>query len=191
MVEFGSFPERTDGGHLPNHGGWRSVNVRSGRRNDGSIDMSKRQLLKATLVIGVGLATISSALAQSYPSRPVQLVVPFSGGSGTDIAARGLAEGLVAQLGQGAVVVNREGASGTLALAAVAHTAPDGYTLAFTPQGPLTIQPHLKPNLSYRLDTFQPLCQVYEDSFGILVGPTSPIVDFNPSSIRSLTSRGS
>jgi len=140
--------------------------------------MSKRELLEVRLVIAIGLATISSALAQSYPSRPVQLVVPFSGGSGTDIAARGLAEGLVAQLGQGAVVVNREGASGTLALAAVAHAAPDGYTLAFTPQGPLTIQPHLKPNLSYRLDTFQPLCQVYEDSFGILVGPTSPIVDF-------------
>jgi tripartite-type tricarboxylate transporter receptor subunit TctC len=140
--------------------------------------MSKRELLTTTLVIGVGLATISSAFAQSYPSRPVQLVVPFSGGSGTDIAARGLAEGLAAQLGQAAVVVNREGASGTMALAAVAQAAPDGYTLAFTPQGPLTIQPHLKPNLPYGLDTFQPLCQVFEDSFGILVRPTSPIADF-------------
>ena len=140
--------------------------------------MSKRELLEATLVIAIGLATFSSALAQSYPSRPLQLVAPFSGGSSTDIAARGLAEGLSAQLGQPAVVINREGASGTIALAAVAYAAPDGYTLAFTPQGPLTIQPHLKPNLPYRLDAFQPLCQVVEDSFGILVGPTSPIVDF-------------
>jgi tripartite-type tricarboxylate transporter receptor subunit TctC len=134
-----------------------------------------------SIVIALGLSavTFEPALAQSYPTRPLQLVVPFSAGSSIDILARGLAEGLSAELGRPTLVVNREGASGTIAFVAVANSVPDGYTLAFAAQGQLTIQPHLKPDLPYQADAFQPICQVFEDVLAIIVGPNSPIANFN------------
>lgn len=131
------------------------------------------------MAITLSLCGTGATLAQSYPSRPIQLIVPLSAGSSIDILARGFAEGLSAELGQPTVVVNRDGASGTIAFAALANALPDGYTLAFSPQGVLTIQPHLKPSLSYRFDSFQPICQVFEDAFAIIVGPSSPIADFS------------
>lgn len=140
--------------------------------------MSKRPCL-TVIALGLSAAAFEPALAQSYPTRPVQLVVPFSAGTSIDILARGLAEGLSAELSRPTLVVNREGASGTIAFAAVASSAPDGYTLAFAPQGQLTIQPHLKPDLPYKADAFQPICQVFEDVLAIIVGPNSPIANFN------------
>jgi len=131
------------------------------------------------LIAVVCLLGASQAHAQSYPARPIQLIVSFAAGGAPDILARGLADGLSADLGQPVLVINRAGASGTLAFAAVASASPDGYTLAFGPHGALTIQPHLKPNLAYRLDAFEPICQVFEDRFVIITGPNSPITDFN------------
>jgi tripartite-type tricarboxylate transporter receptor subunit TctC len=143
---------------------------------------------RAFIAVATGtlcLGSANSAVAQVYPSRPIQLIVPFSAGSSTDIVARGLASEFAAQLGQPLVVMNREGASGTIALTAAANAAPDGYTLVLAPQGPLTIQPVLKPKLPYRADTFQPICQVFEDAFAIFVGSNSPIVSFNDLVTRS------
>lgn len=71
------------------------------------------------------------ALAQSYPSRPVQLLIPYTAGGGTDILARLVAERMSAQLGQRVVPENRPGAGTALAAGAVARAKPDGYTLLF------------------------------------------------------------
>jgi tripartite-type tricarboxylate transporter receptor subunit TctC len=131
------------------------------------------------LTVFVCLLCAPHAQAQFYPSKPSQLIVSFAAGSAPDILARGLADGLSADLGQPILVVNREGASGTIAFAAVASASPDGYTLAFGPSGSITIQPHLKSKLPYQFDSFQPICQVFEDRFVIVVGPNSPITDFN------------
>lgn len=139
--------------------------------------MIRQALWTVAIALSLGAADLDTVMAQSYPSRPVQLIVPFSGGASIDLLARGLADGLSAELGQPTVVVNREGASGTIAFTAVANAAPDGHTLAFAAQGQLTIQPHLKTNLSYRPDMFQPICQVFEDALAIFVGPQSPITD--------------
>jgi tripartite-type tricarboxylate transporter receptor subunit TctC len=119
----------------------------------------------------------AGAGAQTFPNRPIRLIVPFSPGTSPDILARGLAQGLIAELGQSIVIVNREGASGTIGFADVANAPPDGYTLAFGPQGPVTIQPRLKINPPYELSSFQPVCQVYEDTFALFTGPNSPIKD--------------
>src|SRR5262245_25402563 len=109
-------------------------------------------LLSSAFAIGLsgfGVLAGVPACAQPYPSRPIQLIVPFAVGQVTDILARAFAEGMSVELRQPVVVLNREGAGGSLGFAAVANSAPDGYTLVFAPQGALTIQPHVNPKLPY------------------------------------------
>jgi tripartite-type tricarboxylate transporter receptor subunit TctC len=88
--------------------------------------MAQRLLLALWLVAGFGAA----AWAQdSYPSRPVTLVVPYSAGGSIDLVARIVAEGLSARLGQSFVVDNKPGGNGTIGIGAVVKSKPDGYTL--------------------------------------------------------------
>ncbi|WP_399685749.1 Bug family tripartite tricarboxylate transporter substrate binding protein, partial [Xenophilus sp.] len=89
-------------------------------------------------LLGLMLAAFClGSAAQDYPSRPIQMVVPFAAGGGLDLNARNLAEAMSAQLGQPIAVANRDGAAGTIGLNAVAGARADGYTLAFTPAVPL------------------------------------------------------
>ncbi len=81
------------------------------------------------LRIVLGLLFAGSALAQDYPSRPVKIIVPYAPGGSTDIIGRIVAQRLSESLGQSFLVDNRPGASGNLALEAVAKASPDGYTL--------------------------------------------------------------
>src|SRR5436853_5834825 len=77
----------------------------------------------------LGLLFAGSAFAQDYPSRPVKIIVPYAPGGSTDIIGRIVAQRLSESLGQSFLVDNRPGASGNLALEAVAKAPPDGYTL--------------------------------------------------------------
>src|SRR5256885_12697363 len=78
--------------------------------------------------IVLGLLFAGSALAQDYPSRPVKIIVPYAPGGSTDIIGRIVAQRLTESLGQSFLVDNRPGASGNLALEAVAKEPPDGHT---------------------------------------------------------------
>ncbi|HKF07635.1 MAG TPA: tripartite tricarboxylate transporter substrate-binding protein, partial [Xanthobacteraceae bacterium] len=71
--------------------------------------------------------------AESFPTRPIRLIVPYPAGGGTDIVGRVLGQKLHASLGQPVVIDNRGGAGGTLGTAAAAKSAPDGYTLLLVP----------------------------------------------------------
>jgi tripartite-type tricarboxylate transporter receptor subunit TctC len=125
-----------------------------------------------SLILAVSL--IGGAHAQTYPTKPVQVFVHFNPGAVVDILGRVFADELSTLLGQQFVVVNREGASGIIANQAVAQARPDGYTIAFTPQGSIVIQPQIKKDLGYSIDSFAPICQVFENQFVMLVSHDSP-----------------
>ena len=89
--------------------------------------MRKHGRLLAALVVVLG--NIASASAQSYPSRPITVVVPFPAGGGSDLIARIVVERMRTSLGQPLIVENAAGASGSIGVGRVARAAPDGYTL--------------------------------------------------------------
>ena len=85
--------------------------------------------LLAAIAITATLASVVNAPAQTYPSRPVSIVVPFPAGGPTDALARILAERMRVALGQSVIVENPTGAGGTIGTGRVARAAPDGYTM--------------------------------------------------------------
>jgi tripartite-type tricarboxylate transporter receptor subunit TctC len=109
-----------------------------------------RALLAASLCAGWALHGIDTAHAQSYPNRPIRMVVPFPAGGPTDGIARIISDRLGAVLGQTVVVENRGGgAGGSIGAKAVATADPDGYTILLTPGGPLTSGPAIHANIGY------------------------------------------
>src|SRR6188508_1426918 len=95
------------------------------------------------------LAAVVSAQAQSYPSRPITVVVPFPAGGPSDVVARIIAEHMGKVLGQSLVIENVGGAGGTLGSARVASAPPDGYTLLAGSMGSHVSAPVLTPNVKY------------------------------------------
>jgi len=115
------------------------------------------------------LITATSALAQSYPNRPVRLVVPFPAGGGVDTMARIVGNKLSERIGQPVLVEHRPGAGGVLGADAVAKAAPDGYTVLITVNG-LSISAALYKTLPFDpLKAFEPVVQVAANPF-VLVG---------------------
>src|SRR5690606_34102235 len=91
--------------------------------------IERRTILTGLGGLALSLAVAGSALAQSYPNRPVQMIVPWAAGGGTDTVARILAAGLEKELGQPVNVVNRTGGNGMTGHSAIATATPDGYTV--------------------------------------------------------------
>jgi tripartite-type tricarboxylate transporter receptor subunit TctC len=122
---------------------------------------------------GIFLALgVSVAAAQSYPTRPVRVLVGFPPGGGTDIMARVLAPKLSEYLGQQYVVENRPGATTNIASAMVATSAPDGYTLLFTTSA-LAINKSLYKNLTYDAERDLAPISVFAESPNLLVAHSS------------------
>ena len=104
---------------------------------------------RSVLIVCGALMLGGSAMAQTYPSRPVKIVVPFPAGGSTDIVARVLAQKLTERNGQSFFVENRGGAGGNIGAEAVASSEPDGYTLLLTAPPPLTINAALYKDMRY------------------------------------------
>src|SRR5882672_5097549 len=124
------------------------------------------------LLFAVALAWAANAGAQTWPSRPVHMIVPFPAGSSPDLIARLLGEKLAPALGQPVVVENRPGAGGNLGTALVAKAAPDGYTLGFSIPGPLAVNSVLYRKMEY--DPFKdlvPVCLVAASPNVLVVDP--------------------
>lgn len=123
--------------------------------------------------IGLIAAAALHAPAWAWPDKTVQIVVGFPAGGAVDSLARALAEGMTRSLGQSVVVVNRGGGGGTLATTAVANAVPDGYIVGFSTVGPLTLQPHLKSNLPYKLSDLVGVCQTFVNDVSLVTSPSS------------------
>ncbi|MCK1423086.1 tripartite tricarboxylate transporter substrate binding protein [Bradyrhizobium sp. 182] len=108
---------------------------------------------RSLLSFGAGAALAATGLrtvrAQEYPARPVQVLVPFAGGSASDVVTRILLNRMSTSLGQAFVVDNRPGAGGNIGTAAAAHASPDGYTLLMSTSGPLAANKSLYKDLPY------------------------------------------
>ena len=109
----------------------------------------RRIFVSAIAAIGVILNAGSTGLAQTYPNRPIKLIVPLPAGGTVDVSARVLADRLSAQLGQSVIVDNRPGAGTTIGLKLVATADPDGYTLLFASTGSMAVNPALYKNLDF------------------------------------------
>jgi len=131
-------------------------------------------LLNLVIVVA-GLAAVP-AFAQSYPAKPVRLVVPYPPGGPVDNIGRILAQPLAPLLGQNVVVENRSGAGGSLGAEVVARAAPDGYTMLLGNTGPMTVNPVLQPRLSYdpRKD-FHPVTWLVSAQMVLVVHPSLPV----------------
>jgi len=119
----------------------------------------------------------SAAMAQSYPNRPVKVVVPWPPGQATDIAARVVAEKLQVALGQPFVIDNRPGAGGSIGSDVVAKSAPDGYTLLAASAGPISIMPNLQKVPYDPLKDFAPVSLIALVPFVLVTNPSFPATD--------------
>ncbi len=131
-------------------------------------------ILGPILTASVALSASSASLAQdTFPNRPVQLIMPFGPG-GSDAMFRAFAASMSNVMKQQFVVINREGASGRIGTAQVATARPDGYTLLVGPTTPITNLPYTMKDLPYQFDSFDYVCQVFVNPFTITVRNDSP-----------------
>ena len=123
------------------------------------------------------VALLSSSLvsAQTYPTKPIRVIVPYQAGQGTDVATRYLAERLGRALGHPLVIENRAGAGGNIGAAEVARAAPDGYTLLMGTNGTHVLNQFLYPSMPFDPEKdFEPVALVSTFPMVILANPSAP-----------------
>jgi tripartite-type tricarboxylate transporter receptor subunit TctC len=143
----------------------------------GEFDMTHRLQNWTRVALAVTLVSVSSlALAQTYPSRPIKFLVPLAAGSTADIISRTVGTELAKTLGQPVVVENKAGAGGTIAMAELARSAPDGYTISFASQGTLVFNQALYAKPGYdSVKDFAPIHFVGGVSNVMIVPPSSTV----------------
>ena len=136
--------------------------------------MTPSKFLKPLSVVCMATALMSApALAQTYPNKPIRLIVGFPPGGGTDLLGRVLAQQLSSRLATPVVVENVIGAGSSIAAGAAAKAAPDGYTILLATSS-LAINPSLYKSVTYSLENFIPVARVGDSPFAVLVGPEGP-----------------
>ncbi|HZM46990.1 MAG TPA: tripartite tricarboxylate transporter substrate binding protein [Burkholderiales bacterium] len=124
----------------------------------------------------LALASIGAVGAQTYPAKPVRLIVPFAPGGGTDILARILCQRLTEAMGQPFIVENRGGAGGIIGAELAAKSPADGYTLLLGSPGSLAINPALLPRMNYdSLRDFAPITLATISAFTLVIHPSLPV----------------
>jgi tripartite-type tricarboxylate transporter receptor subunit TctC len=147
----------------------------------------------------LGIATVASdVLAQSYPARPIRLIVPQAPGSATDNIARIVATALGQQIGQQIVVDNRPGGGFAIGMGLTAQATPDGYTVGYAPIGALAISPNMFRKPPYNvLKDFQPVALIATNQMLLAASPKHPfktireVIDFakqNPGKLLNASS---
>ncbi len=139
--------------------------------------MSSVRPLIALSLAAVMLASAAPSHAQSYPERPVTLVVPYSAGGPTDVYGRLLAAALSDVLGQNFIVENRPGAATQVGATYAAAAPNDGYTLLVANTTTLSLNPSLYDELSYKVADFSPIALVSKIPIGFAVRADLPVTD--------------
>jgi tripartite-type tricarboxylate transporter receptor subunit TctC len=137
--------------------------------------MKRQDLIPTLLAMFMAFVCLNPVHAQSYPTKPVRLIVPFPAGGATDLFARTLSQKLGEKMGAALVVENRPGAGGTLGSDLAAKALPDGYTLLLSTSSTHSIGPNLNPRMPYdAVRDFTPISQVGNAPSIMLVPNSSP-----------------
>jgi tripartite-type tricarboxylate transporter receptor subunit TctC len=130
----------------------------------------------ALLAVILLLGSAPAMPAETYPARPIKLIVPFAPGAGSDLMGRFAAQQLSERLGQTVIVENKPGAGSALGVDLVAKAKPDGYTLLWTASDGASIAPAVKSGLRYRIpDDFAFIARISDFPYIITVNPALPI----------------
>ena len=136
--------------------------------------MSHRLRVISAIALALAFAA-GTAGAQSWPTQPIKLIVPFPPGGGTDGVGRAVAQGISAELGQPVVVENKAGAGGTIGANAVATAASDGYTIGLATSSTHPAAMVLQKNVPYHaLKSFAPVTQIASTSYVLIGSPALP-----------------
>lgn len=137
--------------------------------------MQRRQMMLAMAAMAAAMGTAVPAHAQSYPARPIRLIVPFAPGGVADTSARVVADRLGQRLGQSVVVENKPGASGNIGTQQVALSEPDGYTLLLGFDGTMVINPHVYAKVPFdTLKDFAPISKIGDAALILVANPGVP-----------------
>lgn len=138
--------------------------------------MTSHDAMIPMVVSGLMIAAFAgAAAAQSYPAKPVRIVVPFAAGGGVDVTARILAQGLTERMGQTVFVENRTGASGIIGTEHVAKSQPDGYTLLVGSQTTQAVVPAMYKTSYDGARDFAPVTVIATSPLLIVVHPSLPV----------------
>src|SRR5262245_2391452 len=128
-----------------------------------------------TLLVALACAVVSLVHAQTYPSKPIRLIVPYAAGGTSDILARQIGPKLTEAWGQPVVIENKTGANGNVGADFVSKSAPDGYTLLLTDLGGLVISASVYPQLPFNPSKdFSPVVMVAYSPHVLAVHPSVP-----------------
>ena len=131
--------------------------------------------LRAGILAALAVAAITTARAEDYPARQIELIVPFAPGGGSGLVARMLSDGLAKRFGQPVIVINRPGGNTNIGTVSVVRAKPDGYTLGIASVG-LTANPALYKNLGYDPKTdIEPISLLVNSPTVLVVPPSLPV----------------
>lgn len=121
----------------------------------------------------LGMVSVAANVsAQSYPTKPINMIIPLQAGSAVDAILRTVANKMSENMGQQIVVENQPGAAGVIGTDRLAKATPDGYTIAGLNDGTLTMLPHLRAKLPYdSIESFEPVSLVAEISWVLIANP--------------------
>jgi tripartite-type tricarboxylate transporter receptor subunit TctC len=147
----------------------------------------KRYLFNSTIVLFFCIVSVLSFPMlgypqeediAKYPSRPISYIQPFTAGVPADLAIRLISKEAEKILGQPIVVVNKPGAAGSIGVAAIAASKPDGYTIGNTPHSPMIVLPHLEKVPYHPVNDFRMIMQFAAFNMGVIVKSDSPFKGF-------------
>ena len=154
----------------------------------------RQPFFRRVLAIAAAAIACSTALAQTYPAKPIKFLVPFPAGSATDVVGRQLADAMGKELGQSIIVDNKAGAQGTIGAAEVKNAAPDGYTLMVTTSTTQAAVVSLLKKVPYDpAKDFTPIGKIATTPFVLITNDKVPATDLksfiayvkaNPAKVR-------